>query len=262
MDPIAIIYQYYNNAKSTDTYYSVVKYVLLNMRKVVSQSITQLAEETFTSQATISRFVRMLGLDNYREFRAYLTDVVNSSRNTFLRSSSGALTHLSEDPQAYLTEYTQEVINALQDLQTTLSVTDIDQLITRVNQARHTDFLGYSDSLQIAKDIQLGYLTTGQLIEVAESNQKMQDIAARFDQRDLVVILSNYGNYFNHYHEFYQQLLQTGAQMVLVTQNYNNMDSFAFAQTIFLSNQRHMTIGNYPMRVFSDFYVRRLVTLS
>ncbi|MCI1891597.1 MAG: MurR/RpiR family transcriptional regulator [Schleiferilactobacillus harbinensis] len=261
MDPIAVIYRYYNNASTTDTYYKVVSYILRHLREIPQLSITELAEKTYTSQATISRFVRMIGLENFRDFRQYFDEVLHSSKNSFLRMSPSTLSVVNTQPQTFLSEYTGQVIDALEDLRQTLRFEDVDELIHRVDQAENTALLGFSDSLQVAKDIQLGYLVLGKAVEVAESQVKMKEVMTRYTSRDLVIILSNYGNFFAYYQSFYQHLSTSGIPLVLITQNYNAMDMFGFVQTIFLSSRRHLAIGNYPMRVFSDYYVRRLLAI-
>lgn len=65
--------------KLTETEKSVVNYINLNTDKLPSMSIVDVAEETFTSPATVSRTIKKCGLDGFTELRYILSkkDILN-----------------------------------------------------------------------------------------------------------------------------------------------------------------------------------------
>lgn len=259
MDPIAKLFSYINTEGSQATYYKLAEFVLQNTKRLPELSISQFSEETFVSNATITRFIHFLGFENYREFKKYFNCLIQTSKRSFLKLSSTEVTQIQNQPADFLHQYTQQIIQSIQDTANTMNIDEIDALISSVMSAEQVAFLGYSDSNIIAKDIQLGFLGVGKKIEVAESEKKMDDILESFGENDLIVILSNYGNFFKQHQQFYDQLLYQNVPIVLITQNYSSMDSFRFQQSIYLISERRLNIGNYPMRIFSEYFVRRIL---
>lgn len=259
MDPIAKLFSYINTEESYATYYKLAEYVLKNTKRLSTLSISQFSEETFVSNATITRFVHYLGFENYQEFKKYFYQLANASKLSFLKLSAEEVSQIQNQPADFLQQYTQQVIQSIKDTAAAMDANEIDTLIHSVLKAKQVAFLGYNDSNIIAKDIQLGCLGIGKEIEVAESEKKLADILKRFGKDDLIVILSNYGNFFKHHQHFYDQLLTKEVPLVLVTQNYSTMDSFRFQQSIYLTSTRRLNVGNYPMRIFSEYFVRRIL---
>lgn len=68
-------------------------------------------------------------------------------------------------------------------------------------------FFGYDDSINIAKELQTGFLARKKVIEVAENFEKQIEIVNNYDESCLVVIISSYGNYFDYYNDIYDQLV-------------------------------------------------------
>lgn len=259
MDPMIKLYSYFNTEGSQATYYKLTEFILQNVKRLPDLSITQFAEETFVSKATITRFIHFLGLESYQEFRKYFNRLNGTSKLAFLKLTAAEVTEIQDCPADFLQQHTQQIIEVIQDTAQTVNIKEIDTLIQAVRAANRVAFLGYSDSNAIAKDIQLGCLAIGKKIEVAESQKKFDDIMERFGKQDLIVILSNYGNFFAHYQQFYDTLLSKNVPLVLVTQNYSSMDSFRFQQTIYLTSKRQLNVGNYPMRIFAEYFVRRIL---
>lgn len=259
MDPITKLFSYMNHENSQDTYYRLAEFTLQHTNQLATLSISEFAEATFVSQATITRFIHFLGFENYLAFKKFFLKLSQTTKQSFLKLSAGEVAQVRDEPDHFFEHYTNLIIQSIQDTADSLQLNEVEQLIDAVFAADNVAFLGYSDSNTIAKDIQLGALAAHKKIEVAESEQKFDDILHRFTENDLIVILSNYGNFFRHYQHFYEALLTTKIPLILVTQHFYSMDSFGFKQTIYLTSKRSLNVGNYPMRIFSEYFVRRLL---
>ncbi|MCQ9209315.1 MurR/RpiR family transcriptional regulator [Granulicatella seriolae] len=259
MEPIMKLFQYFNEESQESTYYTLVEFTLNHIKQLPELSISDFSEKTFVSKATITRFTHFLGFDSYKSFKKYFQVIGDSSRNSFLRMSAGEVKRLMSEPTQFFYDYTEQIIRSLEDTRQTVKTEEVDLIVQAVVAASKVTFVGYSDSSYIATDIQLGCLAAGKLVEVPKTQVKFKEIATTYTDKDLVVILSNYGNFFHLYNDFYQSLLKRKVPVILITQNYYSMDSFAFKQTLYLCSQRHLNVGNYPLRLFSDYFVRRFV---
>lgn len=59
---------------------NVIEYVQGNPRAVLSMTIRELADETFTSPSTIVRLCRKLGCDGYKQFQREIVGVGHPAR--------------------------------------------------------------------------------------------------------------------------------------------------------------------------------------
>lgn len=259
MDPIGKLLDIINSETHDSTHVRVATYIIQNMRSIESFTISQFAEATYVSAATVTRFIQFIGFNNYGEFRAYFSKIRLSSRHSFLKLNPDSENKLVNNPQAFLSEYISQITASLYDTVETLSITDIDYLINEIMNTENVAILGYSDSNAIAKDIQLGFAAHQKIIEVAQNTSKFEDIIKRYDKDSLIIILSNYGNFFSHFRSYYQHILTKNIPIICITQNYNSMDVFIFKKVIYLNSKRMLGIGNYSMRLFSEFLVRRLI---
>ena len=56
---------YLDTANEIDTNYNIAWYVVRNFSKITDMSINELADKCYVSPATISRFCKSLGYENY-----------------------------------------------------------------------------------------------------------------------------------------------------------------------------------------------------
>ena len=70
---------YLDSANETDTNYNIAWYMAHHLSAVANMGISKLARERFVSPATISRFCRALGYENYAHlillYKLFLNDV-------------------------------------------------------------------------------------------------------------------------------------------------------------------------------------------
>lgn len=75
------INNYLNNHDYNDNYYVLALFIRNNIEKISKYNTTELAKYSFTSQSTVSRFIKKLGYLNYSEFKdavnEYLYDTLN-----------------------------------------------------------------------------------------------------------------------------------------------------------------------------------------
>lgn len=86
------INNYLNSHGSKDSNYNIAMYIQNNIEEIPLLNTTQLAERSYVSQATVSRFVRSLNYDTYSDFKddiiRYLEDTA-----TFDGKDTGLLIH-------------------------------------------------------------------------------------------------------------------------------------------------------------------------
>ncbi|MFV0255725.1 MAG: MurR/RpiR family transcriptional regulator [Erysipelotrichaceae bacterium] len=259
MDPINSILHFINTESHESTNYIISKFIIENVKIIPTTNITDFAVATNVSPATITRYIKHLNLDNYSDFKNFFKTLLNANRSSFLRMDQFQLDKIIIDPQEFLLQYADEICEAIKDSARNIKIDDVKYLNKRIFNSDNIAILGYGDANLIAKDIQLGYIFFNKVIHCADSYDKLNDIIQTFNNKSLIIVISNYGNFFNHYRQQYLQMIKKKIPIICITQNFQSMDVFAFEKTIYLSSIRNLKAGNYPFRLFSDFYVRYLL---
>jgi RpiR family carbohydrate utilization transcriptional regulator len=166
----------------------VAKCVLGDPGAVVNFSITELAEKAGTSEPTVIRFCRRLGLGGYMELRLNLARDLPSAQVLFENVSDADS----------LAEIAGKIINAHREaLSNTLNKIDLDDLKTAVDVlrgARRIEFYGMGGSAIVARDAHHKFFRLG-IPCVAYDDPHMQVMsAALLGPEDVVVVISHTGS--------------------------------------------------------------------
>ena len=166
----------------------VAKCVLAEPGAVVNSSITELAEKAGTSEPTVIRFCRKLGLGGYMELRLNLARDLPSSQVLFENVSDADS----------LAEIAGKIINAHREaLSNTLNKLDLDDLeaaVKALRTARRIEFYGLGGSAIVARDAHHKFFRLG-IPCVAYDDPHMQVMsAALLGPEDVVVVISHTGS--------------------------------------------------------------------
>jgi RpiR family transcriptional regulator, carbohydrate utilization regulator len=166
----------------------VAKCVLAEPGAVVNSSITELAEKAGTSEPTVIRFCRKLGLGGYMELRLNLARDLPSAQVLFENVSDADS----------LAEIAGKIINAHREaLSNTLNKLDLDDLeaaVKALRTARRIEFYGLGGSAIVARDAHHKFFRLG-IPCVAYDDPHMQVMsAALLGPEDVVVVISHTGS--------------------------------------------------------------------
>jgi DNA-binding MurR/RpiR family transcriptional regulator len=166
----------------------VAKCVLGDPGAVVSASITELAEKAGTSEPTVIRFCRRLGLGGYMELRLNLARDLPSAQSIFENVGD------ADSPA----EIAGKIINAHREaLSNTLNKLDLDDLeaaVGALRAARRIEFYGLGGSAVVARDAHHKFFRLG-IPCVAYDDPHMQVMsAALLGREDVAVVISHTGS--------------------------------------------------------------------
>lgn len=80
MDSIEKLVHFYNSSNENDMYHNVVGCVLHHLDQVNTVSIYDMADLCYSSASTMSRMVKMLGFQNYQEFKSKINYALRNYR--------------------------------------------------------------------------------------------------------------------------------------------------------------------------------------
>jgi DNA-binding MurR/RpiR family transcriptional regulator len=166
----------------------VAKCVLGDPGAVITSSITELAEKSGTSEPTVIRFCRKLGMGGYMELRLNLARDLPSAQYIFENISDGDS----------LAGIVGKVLNAhreaISNTSNKLNLDDLDAAVNALKSARRIEFYGLGGSAIVARDAHHKFFRLG-IPCVAHDDTHMQVMSASLlSAEDVVVVISHTGS--------------------------------------------------------------------
>ncbi|MEW5912263.1 MAG: MurR/RpiR family transcriptional regulator [Thermodesulfobacteriota bacterium] len=166
----------------------VAKCVLADPSAAINYSITELAEKAGTSEATVVRFCRSLGLAGYLELRLNLAREMPSAQPIF--ENVAASDSLAEITGKILGAHKEALSNALNKL----NLDDLDQAVKLLAAARSIDFYGVGGSAIVAKDAHHKFFRLGIPCAAYDDPHMQVMSAAQLAPGCVVVAISHTGS--------------------------------------------------------------------
>lgn len=167
----------------------VAEWVLAHPRQAIDSTVAEVAQACATSEPSVIRFCRRMGLSGFRELTIRLTEAL---------SRPDSLVHRDVSAQDSTSDATVKVVEAaiqsLIDLRAALSVMPFDAVVTRMTQARQFVFAGLGASGHVAGDACHKFFRLGTPCSALLEPPSIRQFAAIADERDVLFLVSKNGN--------------------------------------------------------------------
>jgi len=185
-DTLALIRSSIDSLRNSEK--KVAKCVLVDPGAVITASITELAEKAGTSEPTVIRFCRKLGLGGYMELRLNLARDLPSAQYIF--ENVGETDSLAEIAGKILNAHREAISNTLNKL----NLDDLNAAVKALGSARRIEFYGLGGSAIVARDAHHKFFRLG-IPCVTYDDPHMQVMsAALLSPEDVVVVISHTGS--------------------------------------------------------------------
>jgi DNA-binding MurR/RpiR family transcriptional regulator len=162
---------------------SIAAYILEHPRDIIHLSISQLAEETFCSEATIFRLCKLIGFAGYQDLKiALASDVTEKPMQNLHEEVS-----LDDDMMTVAHKVFQSNLVGITDTLHVLDPDLLEQAVQLLNGAQHIEFYGNGGSGLIAMDAYHKFMRTG-LDCIAHTDSHFQVMSAGLLKENSVVV--------------------------------------------------------------------------
>ena len=222
-------------------------------------SITQLAEECGTAEATISRFCRSLKLKGFNAFKIELAR--RSSLDKPLRNQNMSL----DTPEGRFREIGRQSSDAISQTVDLMDQKTVLQAVELIEKAPHVMCIGSGGSMIMAHDCAHQFSTvTPKVYAVYDAHLQMT--ACSTMSLDDIIILFSYSGATTSGIQILELAKQRGVKTILVTR-YNKSPAAKLADVVLLcgSNEGPFQFGSVPAKVaqlividvlFREYYLR------
>lgn len=208
LDRIRETYSSLNGAEK-----KVAKYILDNPKDIIHFSITELAEHSGVSEATVFRLCNRLGYKGYQELKINLAgDIVGPMENIY--------EEISEDDDMYIIMHKilKSNVNSIESTMKINKSETIDQAVNLILDANQLLFFGMGGSGAIAEDAYHKFIRTGIRCAVNTDSHYQAMLASMAGEKDIIIAFSNSGSN-KELIESIEIGRKNGAKIISVTSN-------------------------------------------
>ena len=165
-----------------------------------------LAQKVNVSAASITRFCKKIGFDNYKE-------LMYSYRNDLKEYSSD-----KNDIANNLQYRYKELIN---EIDKKINMKDVETVCKYLHNHRYIHIFGLGMSAIAGEDFKFRFTRIGKYIEVVQDSGSMEMVSSLLDKENLVIYFSLRGENKNVIQSL-RRLKKKGASIIVVTSNQSN----------------------------------------
>ena len=239
----------------------VADYILAQHSQVQFMSITQLAEECGTAEATISRFCRSLKLKGFNAFKIEL------ARRSVPGPAKGTVPNSTETLSGRNQEIARLAVDAVHQTLELLDPQQVAEAVRILEDAPHVLCIGTGGSMIMANECAHMFSTvSGKFYAVADSHLQMS-AAATMSTEDIIILFS-YSGATNNGLQVLELAKARGIRTILVTR-FHKSPAAKLASVVLRcgSNEGPFQFGSVPARIaqlivvdvlFQEYYRRNL----
>lgn len=183
-----LIFSIVNTEHPTSGDYIIAKYLLEHLGNLHTLSATQLAKECNVSKATVSRFVRKLGLDDFMDLLYLCRYSLNADDTKF---------QFKGEQKDLTGGYLDAVEKNVRRLKTVIRQEQIERLEEDLEQYSKVAAFGHMQSAGHAMSLQCDLSSCGKYIDFYQQTRLQQDYLKHADQETLIIIFSVSGSFLH-----------------------------------------------------------------
>lgn len=191
-----------NHALVHDTDYMIAQYFVTHYQSLPSISITSAAGECFTSPATINKFCQKFGFQSFQDMK--------SQSEYFYNIRIDQMMHRFDifDESELKQYFSKDTWDSYVEL--------ANQAAQLIHESQQTTIVGATYPLALASNFQEDMIMMGKLILYHQCLLFRDTVS--FGESDVLMVVSVTGRIFSHNQELYNRIFNSGAKIILISQ--------------------------------------------
>lgn len=235
-----------DTASENDTNYNIAWFMANNFYRISNMRISELAQECFVSPATISRFCRALGYENFahlkQECRAF-----HSNDKKFNNLIDVPLELMKNNPEAATLNHVEQIKDSIEQLPSFLDWKEIDESLKLIHDTSTVAFFGIQFSQSAALHLQTDLLMLEKFTVAYMDSQRQLQCAKTLTKDSVAVIITVNGNFNNSAHKIVQYIKKSNCKVILITSNPELDLNLTVTHRILLGNGKNRKTGKHAL---------------
>lgn len=205
-----------DTAQENDTNYQIAWFMANNFYRIANMRISELAAECFVSPATISRFCRALGYENFAHLK-HECYTFHSHDKKFNNLINIPLEMMRDHPEQATQQYIQQVIRYISDLPQFLDWKEVDAILKLIHDSESVAFFGTQFSQSAALHFQTDLLMLEKFTMAYMDSSRQLECAKELNEDSVAIIMTVNGYFANSNSKIFQYLKKSRCKVVLIT---------------------------------------------
>lgn len=259
---LSLLLRYINNVKKKDNNYDIAQAMLNNYNDICKLTIHELAEKCYVSSSSISRFIRLMGYENYTSFKDACSDSIGINVDYSLELSKAT----KKDIKPIYQRYTDNVKSNLDFIFETIDYLQLERICQMIYNTKDVAFFGLEFATLLGQHFQIKMAELNKLVKIGNTFNEQKEIAESFEEGGVVIIASLEGGYFYHNDEILKILKNRKVKIVALTMNTNSMIVRQTDEIVIISKHNSDTEGRisllYMIELLLMYYVINYQAIS
>lgn len=242
-----------NTSSKKGVDYEIAKIILNNINIISDISIMELSELCFVSPATLSRFFKHMGYENFQDFKKTAAikfkiedDYSDELKQTAINNPNKALDYYTESIKDNIT-YT------LQNLDLRL----LDSIINLINDSKSVGVFGSQIFYSSALLLQHKLILNGKFVQAYSSSLEQLQCAKEMNDKSVAIIISVEGSYMYRSMDIIDELKKNNVKIVLITQNVNSKFASIVDEVLICGNTNNNNEGIFAVMYLIELLIMR-----
>lgn len=237
---------YLNTADEKDTNYNIAWYMVHNFDKLATIGISDLAKACFVSPATISRFCRTIGYDNFAHLKQECVNI-QEMKHLPARVTKIPADVMFYDPDEAASNYIQQINASFNEMIEQLDWEAIDRVLQYIHDGKKIVFFGSQFSHSAAMYLQTDLLMYGKFTTAYMEYKKQIESAKQLDEDSIAIIMSVNGNFVTTGQKLFHFIKKSRCKVIVITQNKDlNIEEVA-DEVILIGDKKYGHVGKHNL---------------
>jgi RpiR family carbohydrate utilization transcriptional regulator len=195
----------------------VAEWIVTHPKEAVGSTLAHVANECGTSEPTVIRFCRRVGLQGFRELGIRLTEAMSNPTSYVHRDVQA-----NDTSSDAIVKVMDASIKSLIDMKTSLSQMPVDEAVAALAKARQIAFAGLGASGHVAGDACHKYFRLGIPCSTLTDTPMILQFAAIVEPADVLVLLSHTGRW-PEFAQAARMATERGATVIAITNSESDL---------------------------------------
>lgn len=244
---------YINNSNKKDVDYEIAKIILSNFKDISNMNIIEIAELCFVSPATISRFCKHIGFENFQEFKRMASIKFSISEDYSENLKENANRNVKES----LIQYTESIKNNIDYIINNIDIDKLDEIVKQIHDSKRVAIFGAQIFNNIGMILQSKLILNNKFIEAYASYNNQLLCSQSLDDKDLAIIISVEGSFLFKYMDIVNNIRENNVKIVLITQNINSKFADIADEVLICGNSNRNNEGRISTMYLIEVLIMR-----
>lgn len=234
-----------------DSNYDIALILIKNYGRLKNLSIAEVADLCFVSQASISRFCRFLGFDNFKEFKKVLEQDFSIADDY----SRQFYAMLCSDEKMAIAAYRDELIANIYSTISPENMEIVPDIIRDIHDSNHVAYFSHHFLWDIGRFFQSKMMLMGKYVEQFMAYDAQLKCAQQLNSNSLAIICTVGGTYMSRYAKIWNTIRDSECRILVITQNLSNAELNSARYVLRCGTSNRDDVGKYSAMMTIDYLV-------